>query len=366
VVDLGLPAALAARVRATAAAERSTPFMVWLAALAVLIERMSETSDIVLGTVLAGRGDGVPHEVAGFLANIAALRVRLPADPTWRQVLRQARDAALSAFDCADVPFRRLVERLNPERKPASHPVFQALLTPVQPLDPPVTTGGVTFSSAELLSRRSLYELEFQLCDGPYSTTVRLRYQTRFMDRPAAEAVMALLVRLIGDLTDRLDASVAARDLVTDAERRQVLGPAGSGRGDSPGPGPVPAPGRRAGLASNLPATPSQQRVRAVWQRVLELRAIGLDENFFTIGGHSLTAVRAAAELADDFGIAVTAKLLFDHPTIAATAAALDALAATAEGNGTPIRAVRRGRQSLAGLLSDSVTASPEGVSHHA
>jgi acyl carrier protein len=128
----------------------------------------------------------------------------------------------------------------------------------------------------------------------------------------------------------------------------------------------LPRPEPQAEPARSPADTASQERVRAVWQKVLELSAIGLEDNFFAIGGHSLTAVRAASELAAEFGVAVTAKLLFDHPTVAATAVALDARAAqdalTTAGQdaATAIRTVRRGRRSLSELLTSAADLTPK------
>ncbi|MGH3380460.1 MAG: condensation domain-containing protein, partial [Actinoallomurus sp.] len=223
-VAITLPAPLAADVRSIAAAERATPLMIWLTALTVLIHRVSATDDVVVGTVMDGRRDDASRDLAGYLANVVALRIRPAVDSTWRDVLRAVRSSVLAAFDDSDVPFRHVVERVSPERRPDVHPVFQILLTPQQAQDPPTPVDGVTFAVTERLSRRSLYELEFHLLDGPGATTGRLRFRTRSLDREAAQRTAERFVRLVGELTRDPDGRFDANDVLSTAERQDAVG----------------------------------------------------------------------------------------------------------------------------------------------
>ncbi|MFI5836251.1 amino acid adenylation domain-containing protein [Micromonospora sp. NPDC051300] len=67
--------------------------------------------------------------------------------------------------------------------------------------------------------------------------------------------------------------------------------------------------------------------VAAVWRDLLGVAAGGPDDDFLALGGDSLLAVRCATRLADVTGRRVDPGDLFAHPTVAALAAHLDALA---------------------------------------
>ncbi|MCP3818641.1 non-ribosomal peptide synthetase [Streptomyces sp. A3M-1-3] len=75
-------------------------------------------------------------------------------------------------------------------------------------------------------------------------------------------------------------------------------------------------------------ASAREREVMAVWAEVLECEVPGPEADFFDLGGHSLAAARAVAELRRRTGLRPTLGTLLAHPTAAALAAALDRLAA--------------------------------------
>ncbi|MFD0373432.1 amino acid adenylation domain-containing protein [Streptomyces sp. NPDC127114] len=80
----------------------------------------------------------------------------------------------------------------------------------------------------------------------------------------------------------------------------------------------APAVGRRP------PRTPAEQLIAAVWADVLGVPEVGADDNFFHLGGDSLTAVRVVGRVFDVFGM-ISPYTIFDAPTLAEFAAAVTA-----------------------------------------
>ncbi|WP_235438739.1 non-ribosomal peptide synthetase [Streptomyces yangpuensis] len=80
----------------------------------------------------------------------------------------------------------------------------------------------------------------------------------------------------------------------------------------------APAAGRRP------PRTPAEQLIAAVWSDVLGVPEVGADDNFFHLGGDSLTAVRVVGRVFDVFGM-ISPYTIFDAPTLGEFAAAVTA-----------------------------------------
>jgi len=83
--------------------------------------------------------------------------------------------------------------------------------------------------------------------------------------------------------------------------------------------------------ASALPLTSTEQRVAEILGELLNLEEIGLDDNFFMLGGHSLLGAQLIARLRDAFGVDIALRSLFEAPTVAALSAELDRLAGNEE-----------------------------------
>ena len=121
-VTVDWPAELQHQVARVAREHNATSFMVIQAALAVLLSKVSASSDVAVGFAIAGRGDPALDELVGFFVNTLVLRVDLAGDLTVAELLAQVRQRGLAAYEHQDVPFEVLVERLHPTRSPDPPP----------------------------------------------------------------------------------------------------------------------------------------------------------------------------------------------------------------------------------------------------
>jgi amino acid adenylation domain-containing protein len=88
---------------------------------------------------------------------------------------------------------------------------------------------------------------------------------------------------------------------------------------------PEPDWGRGAGDSrSATPRTPLEELLAGIWSTVLGVSAVGLHDNFFKLGGHSLIATRVLSRVRDAVGAEVPLATLFEAPTVASLARAVE------------------------------------------
>ncbi len=87
---------------------------------------------------------------------------------------------------------------------------------------------------------------------------------------------------------------------------------------------PAPADKAEGGHADSRPLTRVEAGTAFVVAELLDIDEIGLNENFFLLGGHSMLGAQLIVRLGDMFGVEVGLKYLFEHPTLAEIAAEVE------------------------------------------
>jgi len=74
------------------------------------------------------------------------------------------------------------------------------------------------------------------------------------------------------------------------------------------------------------PRTLMEKRVMAIVAPLLGLEQVGVEDNFFLVGGHSLLVTQIIARLRDAFHVELSLRSLFDAPTVARLSAEVERL----------------------------------------
>jgi acyl carrier protein len=84
----------------------------------------------------------------------------------------------------------------------------------------------------------------------------------------------------------------------------------------------LPAPDLSGSSASGYraPGTEMEKQLVAIWEEMLGIAPIGIDDNFFEIGGHSLLAMRVISIIKEKMNVAISLKSFFDLAEIKALA----------------------------------------------
>jgi len=99
-----------------------------------------------------------------------------------------------------------------------------------------------------------------------------------------------------------------------------------SGKVDRTG---LPAPNAENTLRDSsfvAPRTPIEERLAAMLALLLDLDRVGVEDNFFLLGGHSLLGTQLIARVRDAFGVELSLRTLFDAPTVSKLSAQIEAL----------------------------------------
>ncbi|KAB8195915.1 amino acid adenylation domain-containing protein [Nonomuraea phyllanthi] len=254
----------------------ATPYMVLFAAYLVVLSRRSGQRDLVVGTPIANRDRVESEGLIGFFTNTLAIRADLSGEPPFAEVVERVKEAVLDAYDHQGMPFERLVEELNPERRLDRSPVFQTMFNMLPEATAALELDGLTVTPVEIPEHTA----KFDLTVGVRETLDGLvEYNTDLFREATVRA-------LVGELQQVLAAAMGGDEAPRELPRREIT-----------------------------------RIVTRAWREALGGAAFGPDDNFFEVGGHSLLVLQVHERLRERFDLTVTD--LFRYPTIASLTAYL-------------------------------------------
>jgi amino acid adenylation domain-containing protein len=124
-----LPDGLTSAAREVCNRHEVTPFCFFLAAFAVLLYRHSGVEDICIAVPVAGRNQLEIEKLIGLFVNLLVVRIDLSGNPRFVDVLLRTQRALLDAHANQELPFEAVVEKLQPQRSLAYHPLVQVMAT---------------------------------------------------------------------------------------------------------------------------------------------------------------------------------------------------------------------------------------------
>ncbi|MDH3011626.1 amino acid adenylation domain-containing protein [Gordonia alkanivorans] len=210
---------LADGVDALARTNMMTAFMVTEAAFAAAVARLASTSDVVIGTPIAGRNDAALEDLIGMFVNTLLLRTQVDPGHSVGDLLGLVRTTVLDAFANDQVQFDDLIETLAPERSSAYQPLAQIAFTYTEAAGD--ETAGLEAAGIEA------QPVGTATADAKFDLTVAVRarsadapmaadfiYATDLFDASTVERFAEVYRRVLTAVVDNQDVAVGDIDIV--------------------------------------------------------------------------------------------------------------------------------------------------------
>jgi amino acid adenylation domain-containing protein len=223
-VPVELSPALLERLQALARSEGATLYMTLLSAFQVLLSKYAGSEDVVVGSPIAGRTRKEVEELIGFFVNTLVLRADLSGDPSFRELLRRAREVTLGAYAHQDVPFEKLVAELQPERTLSHSPLFQVLFTLQNAGNDGGALSGLRVSAVEAERVSAKFDLSLVLTPTSGGLRGGLTYSTDLFERGTVDRMLGHLERVLEQVAADADVPLSRLALIGPEERARVVG----------------------------------------------------------------------------------------------------------------------------------------------
>lgn len=271
-----LSATLCGALRRLARQEVTTLSTTLLAAFQIVLARWSDQTDIPVGVVVSNRTVVQLRQLVGFFVNLVVIRGDLSRDMTYRDFLRQTGQLCLDAYAHQNVPLEKLVEELNPERNPGWNPLFQVVFNVLNFPRTPPEMAGVPLEAIHVVRRvRAPFDLKLDVTEGD-ATCLDFTYNARLYEATTIAAFTDEFERLLQHIVENPDGRL-------DTSGRQ---------------------------------TPEQQVLAELFADVLGVQRVGLDDDFFALGGHSLLVMWLRNRIRTRLGTDIPLRAVVEAPTV--------------------------------------------------
>lgn len=289
---LELDRELVARLRRVAVAHGATLNMLALATIELLVARFANQSDFGIGVPSRGRTRPDSEGVIGMFVNTLVLRSDVPAGGRFSDLLERVKDSSLDALADEEIPFEALVQALRPARERNRTPLFQVMFSYQEASARLYRIADVELEQIPSYSGSSAYELTFWLRDHGTTAFAAIEISSDLFTPATGEWLCACWLDVLQTIAEdpklpleRI--SLPARTVEPTAARNDV-----------------------------------EQALLEIWKRALHLD-LGVDDDFFDMGGTSLRAVEIFDQVRARFGAELPISVLFEHRTVERLAEAL-------------------------------------------
>jgi thioesterase domain-containing protein len=324
--SLALSAELTEAVKALSVQEGATLFMTLLAAFKALLRQYTGQHDIVVGTPVANRNHEAIEGLIGFFVNTLVLRTELSDEMSFSELLGQVREAALDAYAHQDVPFEKLVEELQPERDLSRNPLVQVFCVQQNVPSLQLEMAGLNTEVLEAAAGTTKFDLTLYITESESGLVTAFEYSSELFEAGTIKRMLDHYARLLEQIVLAPDKRLSEISLLTEEEHRELSSRVEERRKSATSSARV-----KEAQAYLAPRDEIEFGLTRIWERLLGVEGVGIRDNFFDLGGHSLLGVRLVSRIRKQFGREVSLGFLLQNPTI-------EALAGRLRQDGTPLQ----------------------------
>jgi acyl carrier protein len=279
-------------------------FVTLFTAFNLLLNRYSLQEDLLVCTTVSGRNQNQLKKLIGYFNNILLFRTKVSKELTFKELLNQVSNKYLESLEYQDFPFHQLSEIPNLATTSLSCALFSFVNTPLKNQE--ITE--LKISPFNVETETADFDLFLFLREQNQQLEGNVRYKTSLFERETIgklisnfENILEIIVTNPDILINDLAPFDWNKNCLTDWEVNQ----------------------KQEFIA---PRSESEAKLASIWQEVLQVTQVGINDNFFGLGGNSLLAMRVISRINRVFELQFPLKYLFEKPTIRELSDYLDSL----------------------------------------
>jgi amino acid adenylation domain-containing protein len=212
-----------AGLRTIAREEHVTIFMLLLAVYNILLSKLTNQEDIVVGTPTSGRFYEDVERTIGPFVNTIALRNYPRADQTFREFLQEIKSTAIEAFDHQDWDYEMLVRELQVDRSNGRNPLFDVFMAVQNFEQQEFSLPGMTLSRLKATKEIAKFDLSLLVTEQQSIFTCEFEYAADLFERQTMERWAGYFQQIINEIVNNVNIRLTDIEMISPDELHLLI-----------------------------------------------------------------------------------------------------------------------------------------------
>jgi iturin family lipopeptide synthetase A len=211
------------KLKAIASREGATVFMVVLSVYGVLLGRLSNQEDIVIGTPSSGRQHADLENIIGMFVNTLPLRSFPKIGLSFLEYLAAIKLKTISCFDNQGYQYENLIEELMIPRDTSRNPLFETMFVFQNFEMSEFSITGLTVKPYNLEQLISKFDISLSAAETDGGLSMSFEYSTNLFAKETIVRFISYFKKIVAAITDDPTVKLGDIDILPQAERHQLL-----------------------------------------------------------------------------------------------------------------------------------------------
>ncbi|HWV69856.1 non-ribosomal peptide synthetase [Chitinophaga sp.] len=212
-----------ARLRKISEASGVSMYTLLLTCISVVIAKLSNEEEVVIGTSVSGRNNIALEGIIGMFVNTMAMRIHVDPDKPFADLLRDVKQLVLKALEHQEYAFEDLLGDLSMQFDAARNPLFDVMFVLQEDWEPAFELPGLIMESVQVDKGVAKFDLTIECIDKGDFLSFNLEYATTVFKEEKVDRLMDCLRTLVADIGKSTGRGCAALDWVPAKEKDKIL-----------------------------------------------------------------------------------------------------------------------------------------------
>lgn len=200
----------------------TTLYMLLLALFSILLSKICNQDDIVIGTPTAGRRHADLERIIGMFVNTIPIRTYPEGQKTFKGFLAEVKATILDVFENQDYPIERLVEVVVGKRDTSKNPLFDVMFTMQTQGIPEVELEGIKIKYYEYETKIAKFDMQLICVEGDEGLTCTLEYCTKLFREESVTDFIKYFKTIVSSVTHEPGKNLSEIVVVPEEEMKEL------------------------------------------------------------------------------------------------------------------------------------------------